>query len=283
MKKLLFNTLALLLTISTYAQISTPAASPSATTTQEVGLTELTVEYSRPSMKGRTIFAKDGLVPFGSVWRTGANAATKITVGQNATIGGVEVEGGSYAVLTKPMANEWTFMLYPYEGRSWGSYREKTPAATFSVATKSTAAAVETFTIGVNNLSSNGASLDFMWENTMVSVPVEVEVHEQVMSNIQRVMAGPSTNDYFQAASYLHESGDDLKMALEYVQKATNIDEPRFWMVRREALILADLGRTQEAIAAARRSMELAKAADNEDYVRMNEKSIAEWGGDSKE
>lgn len=283
MKKLLINTLALLLTISTYAQISTPAPSPSATTTQAVGLTEITVEYSRPGMKGRTIFAEDGLVPFGAMWRTGANSATKITIGQDATIGGVEVEGGSYAVLTKPMASEWMFMLYPYEGGSWGSYREKTPAATFSAATKSTAMPVESFTIGVNNLTSNSATLDFMWENTMVSVAVEVGVHEQVMANIQRVMAGPSTNDYYQAASYMHDSGSDLKMALEYVQKATNVEEPRFWMVRREALILADLERTQEAIAAAKRSMELAQAAGNEDYVRMNQASIAEWGGESKE
>ncbi|MEL7249370.1 MAG: DUF2911 domain-containing protein [Bacteroidota bacterium] len=279
MKKLFLNTFALLLTISMYAQINTPAPSPSASIEQAVGLTEITIDYSRPSMKGRTIFAEDGLVPFGSMWRTGANAATKITIDQDAKVGGVEVEGGSYAVLTKPMASEWTFMMFPYEGSSWGSYREKTPAATFTVATKSTAMAVESFTIGVNNLSSNGATIDFMWENTMVSVPVEVEVHEQVMADIQRTMAGPSANDYFRAASYIHDADGDMDMALEYIQKANDTDTPRFWMVRREALILADLDRTQEAIAAAKRSLGLAQEAGNEDYVRMNEKSIAEWGG----
>ncbi|MEL7421750.1 MAG: DUF2911 domain-containing protein [Bacteroidota bacterium] len=279
MKKLFLNTFALLLTISMYAQINTPAPSPSASIEQAVGLTEIAIDYSRPSMKGRTIFAEDGLVPFGSMWRTGANAATKITIGQDAKVGGVEVEGGSYAVLTKPMASEWTFMMFPYEGGSWGSYREKTPAATFTVATKSTAMAVETFTIGVNNLSSNGATIDFMWENTMVSVPVEVEVHEQVMADIQRTMAGPSANDYYRAASYIHDADGDMDMALEYIQKANDTDTPRFWMVRREALILADMDRTQEAIAAAKRSLGLAQEAGNEDYVRMNEKSIAEWGG----
>ena len=277
MKKLLFNVLALLLTFSMYAQISTPAPSPSATVNQAVGLTEITVEYSRPSMKGRTIFAEDGLVPFGSMWRTGANSATKITIGQDATIGGVEVAAGSYAVLTKPMAKEWTFMLYNYEGSSWGSYREKEAAATFSAATKSTGMPVESFTIAVNNLTDNSATLDFAWENTMVSVPVEVPVHEQVMAAIKRTMAGPSANDYFRAASYMHDSGTDVETALSYIQKANDTDEPRFWMVRREALILADLGRKQEAIAAAKRSMALAKEAGNEDYVRMNEKSLAEW------
>ena len=282
MKKLFLNTLALLLTISMYAQINTPAPSPSASIEQAVGLTEIAIDYSRPSMKGRTIFAEDGLVPFGEMWRTGANAATKISIGQDAKIGGVEVEAGSYAVLTKPMADEWTFMMFPYEGGSWGSYREKTPAATFSVATKGTAMPVETFTIGVNNLTSNGATIDFMWENTMVSVPVEVEVHEMVMADIKRVMAGPSSNDYYRAASYMHDAGGDLSVALEYIQKANDTDSPRYWMVRREALILADLDRGQEAIAAAKRSMSLAQEAGNMDYVRMNEKSIAEWGGAAK-
>lgn len=277
MKKLLLNVLALLLVFSTYAQINTPAPSPGATVNQAVGLTEVTIEYSRPGMKGRTIFAEDGLVPFGKIWRTGANSATKITIGQDAKIGGAEVAAGSYAVLTKPTAKEWTFMLYNYEGGNWGSYRDKEAAATFSAATKSIGMDVESFTIAVNNLSDSGATIDFMWENTMVSVPLEVGVHEQVMAAIKRTMAGPSTNDYFRAASYLHDSGTDVETALEYITKANDTEEPRFWMVRREALILADLGRKQEAIAAAQRSMALAKEAGNEDYVRMNEKSIAEW------
>lgn len=279
MKKLLFSTLALLLTLSTYAQISTPAASPSAHITQDVGLTEIMVDYSRPSMKGRTIFAADGLVPFGKTWRTGANAATKITIGQDAIIGEQEVKEGAYAVLTVPSAQEWKFMLYPYEASSWGSYTEKEPAVTFTVATNKMSKAAESFTIGINNVTSSSATIDFMWDMTMVSVPVKVDVHELVMADIKRTMAGPSVNDYYAAASYLHDSGTDNATALEYIQKATAGEEPRFWMVRREALILADLDRKQEAIAAAKRSLALAKAAGNDDYVRMNEKSIAEWSG----
>ncbi|WP_020534661.1 DUF2911 domain-containing protein [Lewinella cohaerens] len=277
MKKLLLNVFALVLTVSSFAQISTPAASPGAQITQAVGLTEIMVDYSRPAMKGRTIFAADGLVPFGKIWRTGANGATKITLGQDAKVGGVAVEAGDYAVLTIPTADEWTFMMYPYEGRSWNSYTEKEAAAKFMVPTAKTAMSVESFTIGVNNVIGNSATIDFMWANTMVSVPVEVEVHELVMANIKRTMAGPSTNDYYAAASYLHDNGGDNALALEYIQKATAGDKPGFWMVRRESLILADLNRTQEAIAAAKRSLALAKEAGNDDYVRMNEKSIAEW------
>lgn len=277
MKKLFLNILALLLTIGTYAQINTPAPSPGAKTTQSVGLTDITVEYSRPSMKGRTIFAEDGLVPFGKTWRTGANSATKITFGDDATVGGVEVAGGSYAVLTVPAEKEWKFMLYAYESSSWGSYTDKEPAATFMAAATTSAASTESFTIGVNNITGNGATIDFMWENTVVSVPVEVEVHEHVMADIKRTMAGPSANDYYRAASYLHDNGTDNETALTYIQKANAGETQRFWMVRREALILADLGRKQEAIAAAKRSMALAQEAGNDDYVRMNEKSIAEW------
>jgi hypothetical protein len=277
MKKVLLGVFALVLTVSSFAQISTPAASPGAQITQAVGLTEIKVDYSRPAMKGRTIFAEDGLVPFGQIWRTGANGATKITFGQDIKVAGQEVKAGDYAVLTIPTAKEWTFMLYPYEGRSWNSYTEKEAAAKFMAATAKNAMSVESFTIGVNNVTSNSATIDFMWENTIVSLPVVVDVHELVMGDIKRTMAGPSVNDYYAAASYLHDSGTDNALALEYIQKATAGDKPGFWMVRRESLILADLNRTQEAIAAAKRSLALAKEAGNDDYVRMNEKSIAEW------
>lgn len=277
MKKLFFSVLALLLVTTTFAQIKTPAASPSAEVKQSVGLTDITINYSRPSANGRAIFSKDGLVPTDAVWRTGANSATKITFGDAANVGGADLKAGSYAVLTTPGMKEWTFMLYTYESTNWGSYTEKEPAAKFTVPVATTGSLVETFTIGVNNLKDNSATIDFAWEKTMVSVPVKFEVHEKVMADIKRVMAGPSANDYSAAATYLHTSGTDLKLALEYIQKANAEGTPRYWLVRREALILADLGRTKEAIVAAQRSLELAKEGKNDDYVRMNEKSIQEW------
>lgn len=276
MKKLLFSVLALLLVTTTFAQIKTPAASPSAEVKQSVGLTDIAISYSRPSANGRAIFGKDALVPYDAVWRTGANSATKITFGDAANVGGVDVKAGSYAVLTSPGMKEWTFMLYTYETSNWGSYMEKEAAAKFTVPV-GMGNMVETFTIAVNNLKDNSATIDFAWEKTVVSVPVKFEVHEKVMADIKRVMAGPSANDYSAAATYLHTSGTDLKLALEYIQKANADGAPRFWLVRREALILADLGRTKEAIVAAQRSLDLAKEAKNDDYVRMNEKSIQEW------
>lgn len=279
MKKLLFSVLALLLVTTTFAQIKTPSASPSAEVKQGVGLTDITINYSRPSANGRTIFAKDGLVPFDAIWRTGANSATKITFGDAAIVAGSALKAGAYAVLVTPSAKMWDFKLYTYESSSWNSYVEKEPVAKFSVPVTAAGSMVETFTIGINNLKDDAATIDFAWEKTLVSVPVKFEVHEKVMADIKRVMSGPSSNDYAAAAGYLHSSGTDLKLALEYIQKANADGEPRFWLVRREALILADLGRTKEAVVAAERSLKLAKEAGNDDYVRMNEKSIQEWMG----
>lgn len=281
MKKL-FSTLFTLAVLSllgttSYGQIRTPAPSSSSTIEQTVGLTDVTINYSRPSVKGRTIFAADGLVPYGKMWRLGANAATKITFSDDVQFGGKDLKAGSYAVLANPTASNWTLYLYPYESGNWSSYTEKEPAAKVLAVTDAIPFSVETFSIGFNNITATSADLMFYWDKTIAAVPLTVDVDTKVMADIKRVMNGPSQNDYYAAATYYHESGKDLKQALEYIQKATNTDEPRFWQVRREALILADLGYKDDAIKAAKKSMKLAEEAGNDDYVRMNKKSIAEW------
>ncbi|MEL7020188.1 MAG: DUF2911 domain-containing protein, partial [Bacteroidota bacterium] len=253
------------------------AASPGAKFTTTVGLTDVTVEYARPSKKDRTIFAEDGLVPYGKIWRTGANAATKVVFADDVKVAGQAVKAGEYAVVTKPMANEWTVMFFPYESRNWSSYTEKTPAITTTAKVSKLGASMETFLINVGMVKNNSAHLQFIWDDVMASVPMTVEVDERVMTSIEKTLNGPSGGDYYNAATYYHTAGKDLDQALAYVQKATKVDEPKFWQVRREALILADLGRTKEAIAAAQLSKDLAMKAGYDDYVRMNEKSIKEW------
>ncbi len=281
MKKLVLNLVALALmmtaALQVNAQIRTPSASPTAKFSTTVGLTDVAIEYSRPGVKERTIFAADGLVPYGKMWRTGANAATKISFGDDVKLGGQEVKKGDYAVLTTPMADQWKFMLYPYESGNWSSYTDKEPAVAFTAPVKKSGNMVESFTIDVNDLRSTSASINFMWDKTMVSVPLEVNVDDQVMANIKKTLAGPTGNDYYAAASYYHESGKDLEQALTWIQKATKVDEPMFWQVRREALILADMKKYDAAIKAAQQSMELATKAGNDDYVRMNKNSIEEW------
>lgn len=259
------------------AQIKTPRPSPGAKLTQTVGLTEIMVEYSRPGVKGRTIFAKDGLVPFGKVWRTGANLATKVTFGDDVTVAGKKLAKGSYALLTKPGAKEWAFHFYTYEKAGWSSYLEAEPKIIVTAKPEKVTEKVESFTIDIGHLEMDGAHLMLTWENTRVRVPIKVEVKDRVMKNIEQVMAGPSGNDYYQAATFMHESGGDLNQALTYIQKATSSDDPKYWHLRRESLILADLGKKKEAIAAAEKSLAKAKEAGNEDYVRLNENAIAEW------
>lgn len=258
------------------AQLQTPAPSPAAEFSQMVGLTEISVSYSRPGKKGRTIFSADGLVPFGEVWRTGANAATKITFSDDVTIAGADLEAGEYAILTKPMATSWEVMFFPYESSNWPSYVEKEPAATVKADVKKLNHTVENFTIELDMLKIDGAELQFVWDNTKATLPIQVNTDEKVMASIDRMMNGPSSGDYYAAASYYHDAGKDLKQALKWIQMA-NAEQPRYWTLRKEALILADLGMTQEAIAAAQKSLNMAREAGNNDYVRMNEASIAEW------
>jgi hypothetical protein len=281
MKKLLSSLFALalvaLMVPQANAQIQTTAPSPSAEIEQMVGLTDIQINYSRPGVKGRTVFGEDGLVPYGKVWRFGANAATKFAFDKDVVVGGQEMEAGEYAVLCKPMAKEWMLMFYPYESGSWGSYVDKDPAAKVSVKPEKSPVMVEQMRFTVDNITMTGADIVFAWDKTMVKIPVEVHTEKQVQASIDGVMAGPTPNDYYAAASYYHDMGKDLDKALEWITIATDVDSPRFWQVRRKALILGDMGKKAEAIEAAKMSMKLAEQAGNDDYVRMNKASIEEW------
>lgn len=275
MKQILLLTLCLL-GATLYGQIKTPSASPSSKTTQAIGLTDVTIEYSRPSVKGRSIFAADGLVPTGKLWRLGANAVTKMEFSTDVMVNGQALEAGAYGVLATPNATEWTFHFFPHESNSWSSYKEKTPLLSVSSKIQQMPMPVETFTIVTGQHTDNSADIDFLWDTVYVPLSIKTEVDKTVMDNIDKVMAGPSANDCYQAATYYHKSGKDLKQALTWIEKATAGDDKKFWQVRRKALILGDLGKTREAIAAAKVSMSLAQEAGNDEYVKMNKEFIAE-------
>jgi hypothetical protein len=267
------------LTISLNAQIVTPAPSPSSKIEQKLGLTDIKIEYSRPSAKGRMVFGtdKNALVPFGEVWRTGANSISKISFSDDVMIQDMPLKKGDYGILTKPGAKSWDIHFYKYDGANFSAYVPKTPDAIVTVTPKTTNNHVETFTFDVNDINNNKGNILISWEKTIVPIPVTVEVDKVVMASIDKVMAGPTANDYYNAGSYLHDSKKDLTKALEWVRKATAGAEPRFWQVRKESLILADLGKYKEAIEVAKKSLDLATKAANTDYVKMNEASIAEW------
>lgn len=271
--------LAAFTTISVDAQIKTPAPSPAATVMQTVGLTDVTIEYSRPSVKGRTIFGADALVPDGKIWRTGANSVTKITFSEDVMIEGQELKAGKYGVLTMPNAEEWAVHFYAFESNSFGSYVEKTPDLAVMVKPVRVKSHTESFTISVDDVKSDGATIHIKWANTLVAIGLSTHTDKSVMANIDKVMAGPSKGDYYNAASYYFAEGKDLKKALEWVNIATegNPDEQKFWQIKRKSEILGALGMKEEAIAAAKHSLELATKAGNADYIKMNNDNIKKW------
>lgn len=279
MKKLTFLLVALLAaTTILQAQIKTPAPSPVAKLTQEVGLTNVTIEYSRPSSKGRKIFGD--LVPYNEMWRTGANASTKVTFGDDVMAGGNKLPKGTYALYTIPGEKTWTIIFHKnltYWGTGGKDYKVEDDACRFEVPVQSAGVSVESFTIDVNNIKNNGADIILSWENTRVVIPFTSDTDTKVLADIKAQMSGPSANTYYQAARYYYEEKKDMAQALVWINSAMEKGGEKFWMMRYRALILAEMGRYKEAIEAATKSSEMAKADDNADYPRMNEKNISEW------
>lgn len=265
------------LSTSMHAQISAPQPSPAAKIEQVVGLTDVTIEYSRPAMRGRTIFGD--LVPFGKKWRTGANMNTKITFGHDVTISGTTLKKRSYAIYTVPNQTSWEVLFYS-DSNNGGLPREWDDSKVVAKATvdvQELPMDIQSFTISIDDLTNGSAVIGILWEKTYVGVPFEVPTDALTTKSIKSVMAGPSGNDYFQAASYYHDSGKDLKQALAWMKLATAGDNPPFWQLRRMSLIQADLGDKAGAIATAKKSLAAAEKAGNADYVKMNKESIAKW------
>ena len=280
MKKIfLLSTLLLTLFASANAQIKTPQPSPGCKISQDIGLVKVDVDYSRPSAKGRKVFGE--LVPFGQLWRTGANASTKITFSDDVVVGGVSVKKGTYALYTIPGEKDWTIVLYTnttYWGApDPGSYKEEEVAAKFMASSIALRDLVETFTLDFNNIRNNGADLELSWEYTKVIIPITVDTDGKVMSAIKTTMDGPSANDFYAAGRYYYEEKKDMAQALVWVDKSLEKGGDKFWILRLKANILAELGRYKDAIATAEKSTQLAQKEGNTDYPRMNDKSIAEW------
>lgn len=260
------------------AQISTPAASPKSTVTQRVGLTDVTVTYSRPSLKGRT--AMGTLMPIGKRWRTGANQTTTIKFSDDVTVEGKKIPAGEYGIYTIPNKAEWlvVFNKSTKQGADVDGFKDDQDVARVNVKTYKLGNKVETFTIGFSDLTPATANLDMMWEFTGVKLKVATDVDPKVMAQIDEKVvknASPSANDLAAAAVYYYDNNKDLKQAAEWISKA-NANEPKFWNVHTEAKIKMKLKDYKGATAAAEQSRKLALDAKNADYVKMNEDLIAE-------
>lgn len=219
------------------------------------------------------------LVPFGEIWRTGANSATKLTFSDDVTLGGNKVAKGSYALYTIPMEKEWTIIIYKNTtlGGNLKEVKEDELAAKFNVPSARLNDAVESFSITFDNLRNSSGDMILSWEKTKVVIPIGLETDAKVMADIKKVMAGPDANAYYAASRYYFEEKKDLKQALEWVNKSLEMGGDKFWILRMKSQIQAELNMYKDAVMTAEKSLELAKADGNMDYVRMNEKSIAEW------
>jgi Protein of unknown function (DUF2911) len=259
------------------AQIEMPQPSPAASLTQKVGMAEIKIEYSRPAMKGRKIMGE--IVPFGDIWRTGANSPTKFTTTDSITIDGKGLAKGTYVVMTRPGKDSWEVIFNKNPAASAFNYTpeiQKDDVVKVMGKTTTLPMSIENFTFNIGNITSKSGNIEMMWENTYVTVPFTNDVDGKVMAQIKSKLDGPSQNDYFAMSQYYFDNGKGNAEALDFVNKAVAKGE-RFWMLRHKSLVQAKMGDKAGAIATAKRSMELAKTEKNMDYVRMNEKSIAEW------
>ena len=260
------------------AQVTTPALSPFCKIEQKVGLTDVTIEYSRPSARNRIVFG--GVVPFGETWRAGANYATKLTFSTDVNFGDANLKAGSYALLITPSPDSWKFQFFNFDKPDWTTYvgaDAATPAVVIMAKTEELPFTLETWTIGIGNLHTGGATLDFLWEKAYCGLDFSVPTDALTMESIQKTMGGPSAGDYSSAATYYLNEGKDLKQALEWINKGIEKGGERFWLLRTKALIQAGLGDKTGAIASIKRSTELAEEAGNDEYPRMNAASIQEW------
>jgi hypothetical protein len=278
---LLATTLALAASLAAQApagpKLEFPAASPNSTVKQRVGVTDIEINYARPSMKGRKIFG--GLVPLGQVWRTGANTATKLTFSTPVKLNGTAVAAGTYELFTIPNEGEWTVIIHQHMSQ-WGSYSydAKNDVARITAKTIALASPIESLAIGVNDLRDTSATLYIAWEKIRVPVKLEVDTVGILGPQIEAAMKAEGKKPYFPAAMFYFENNLDLPQAIAWMNAAIAEQPEAFWMIYRKGLILAKMGDQAGAIAAARQSMELAAKKSGElkeEYLRLNAALIA--------
>jgi hypothetical protein len=272
-KSLLCGLASLCLLVGWAQTIKTPATSTTQTLKQDLGIGTVELSYSRPNVRARKVFGD--LVPFGQVWRTGANQATTLTFSDDVIVGGTKVAPGKYGLVTIPDKNEWTLILTKQlDVTNPTAYKQENDIVRVKVKPTTIAAPLETFTIQFANVKPTGADLQLMWDNTAVTLPIDTDVDKKVMKQIDDIM-NKDNRPYYQAGLYYLESGKDLNQALSWLDKAVEQQPNAFWIHHQRANALAKLGRKQDARQSAQKSMELAKQQNNQDYVRLNEKLIA--------
>lgn len=255
------------------SQIRMPAPSPTQTIKQDFGLSSIELTYSRPGLKGRKIFGD--LVPYGKMWRTGANGATRIKFNDDVVMGGQQVKAGEYALYTIPGESEWEIILN--KGVNNGGltgYKADEDVVRFKVKSNSIPSKIESFTMEFGDVKPKSTDLNLMWENTRVTVPITTDVDTKVMAQINDVM-NKDNKPYYQSALYYAENGKDMKQAITWFDKAIEQNPAGYYIYYQKATALAKMGRKNEAKLTAQKSMEVARQEKNDDYVKLNEKLLA--------
>jgi len=272
MKKILIASIALFILFFAEAQLTTPQASPTQTIKQNFGLSSVELSYSRPGIKGRKVF--DDLVPFGKVWRTGANSATTLSFEDDVMIGGTKIPAGKYGLLTIPDKDKWTLIITKQlDVTNPTAYKQEQDAVRVDVKPMDMDYKMETFTMQFANVKPSSCDLQIMWDKTVVALPISTDVETKVMGQINDLM-NKDNRPYFDAAMYYMNNGKDLNQALVWFDKAAEQQPDAYWVHHQRANCLAKLGKKSEAKAAAEKSKALAITAKNDDYVTLNNKLL---------
>jgi len=269
MKKLLTIAAIALYSSSMAQTLNTPAPSTTQTIKQNFALGSIELTYSRPNLKGRTAMGE--LVPFGKVWRTGANNATTINFSDEVIIGGKNIAAGKYGLLTIPGKDSWVLIITKQlDVTSPSAYKEESDVVRVNATPSTTKDKTETFAIQFANVKGNSCDLLFTWENTTVALPISADVETKVMKQIENIMTKDNL-PYFNAAMYYMDNNKDLSQALTWFNKAVENNPTAYWVQYQRANCLVKLGKKADAITAATKSLELATTAKNPDYVKLNE------------
>ena len=270
MKKTSLFVLCSVITMLSVAQVQMPQASPTQTIIQNFGTGTITLTYSRPSIKGRTLFTETSdLAPLGKMWRTGANGATRLTFTDPVTIGGKNIDTGSYALYTIPGKTEWTIIINRgFNNGGLDGYKESDDVVRFKVPVKQANPSIETFTMQFQNLKAESCDLALRWGNTLVNVPLTVNIKDKIRAQIQSALQG-NDKPYWQAANFYYDWDKDYPKALENVNNALKDNSDAFYMYMLKAKIQKALGDKSGAKESAQKCIETATTAKNDDYVKQ--------------
>lgn len=270
MKNPILLALFLVLTAFAQAQINMPQPSPTQTIIQNFGMGKVELVYSRPSIKGRTLLQDNSvLAPYGKVWRTGANAATKIVFDQPVSFGGKQLDTGAYAILTIPGKQEWTIMLTKGLDKAATEYTQQDDVARISAKPETRTPPVETFTMNFAELKPESCELHLRWGTTLVKIPITVNLKDKLRTQVEQALQSANEKPHWQAANFYYEIDKNYTKALENVNAALNENKDAYFMYLLKAKILKELGDKNNAKAAAQQAITTATAAKNDDYVRQ--------------